>query len=303
MKEQFIIIFLTCFFSSLPISQYAQDASRIESEYKLEVPKAQAKEIWNYIVQQYGPNDIKQLDSSLTSSIATEVFYDQYFDNDDLSLFENQAGVRLRQRYVNDSLAKELVQLKLPLGDVEGIAREEIKFSKYKKVKKTDPQGRHPFWQFIRPKERDKVDLHLASYNLLGEDLEKKVMVKQVRNRVYISQNGEAFMTMTFDKVRSFYFPYSSFIELELELNELLYTDGDQNKRKYMEQMNKQLKEQLADQFPDLVQDQTPKYNKMSTLLNKNWMHHVYENLWYGIFAFIVGLGGFLFVKREINFG
>lgn len=299
MKKVFICFLFLLMVISYTTTLNGQNPGRIESEYKLSVPKDKASMIWEYLVQEYGADGIRKVDPEMTSTVAEEIFYDQYYDNEALTLFEHQAGVRYRQRFVGDSLLKALVQLKLPLGDEEGIARQEIKFNEYTKVKKTDRKGMHEFWQHIKPRDRDKVDLHLATFNLNGDALKKKLKVKQVRNRIYVAKNGASFMTMTFDKVESAYFPYPSFIELELELNEILYTEGDEAQRAYMEKANLGLKEKLAQRFPDLVQDQTPKYNKMSALLQKSKLHFVYENLWYGVFGLITCFAGFLFLRKE----
>lgn len=279
-----------------------QTTGRIESEYKLKVPKDQAPAIWQFLSETYGPSGIQAIDTAFRSTLSEEIFYDQYFDNDEEVLYQHAAGARFRQRYINDSLAKELVQLKLPLGDSLGIARNEIKFNVNNKIKNTDRQAMHPFWRYIRPKDRDEVNLQLASYNIRGDHLKPKIKVKQIRKRVYVSERGESLMTMTFDDVSSFYFPYASFIELELELNEIRYTDGDLVERQRMERINQNLKDQLTKRFPALQQDQTPKYNKMANLLRHNIWQKLYDNLMYFILAGIVLYATFLYIQNTKPF-
>ncbi|MEM9819803.1 MAG: CYTH domain-containing protein [Bacteroidota bacterium] len=285
----------------LPTVLAAQNSGRIESEYKLKVPREQASAIWQFLSDHYGPQGIKTIDTAFQSNLSEEIFYDQYFDDDQQSLYQHAAGARFRQRFVKDSLVKELVQLKLPLGDSLGVARQEIKFNVYRKIKKKDRQAMHPFWQHVRPKNRDEVDLQLASFNLRGNDLRPQVKVKQIRKRVYVSEQGEALMTMTLDEVSSAYFPYPTFVELELELNEIRYTEGDLLERKRMEAINQELKDQLTQRFPELQQDQTPKYNKMVHLLRGNVWLLLYDNLMYLILALLVAYAAFLFGQQYFS--
>jgi len=272
---------------------------RIESEFKLSVPKEIEDEVWNFLVREFDDVGMKKIDTSFSTVVAQEIFYDQYFDNETLHLFNDKAGARFRQRYVADTLAKELLQLKLPLNDTTGVARQEIKFNVYTKVKNTDRLAMHPFWKYVRPKNREEVNLHLANHELTGNDLKPKVKVRQDRKRIYIAENDSPFMTMTFDEVCSFYFPYPCFTELELELNEILFTEGDEKERARMESINQTIKEKIMTQFPSLKQDQTPKYNKMSLLLKDNFLEKVYSNLMYIVFGIIVLLASLLFLQDQ----
>ncbi|MEL6988749.1 MAG: CYTH domain-containing protein, partial [Bacteroidota bacterium] len=235
-----------------------QDPGRIESEYKLKVENEQANAIWEHIKSTFSSEKIKTIDPSLTAQLSEELFYDQYFDTNEQELLKNKAGVRYRKRFKEGILIKSLIQLKLPLSE-DGIARNEVKFNVNSKVKKTDPKGRHAFWKYIKPNQRDDVDLQLANFEVLGDALKPKLKLKQNRKRAYISKAGQAFMTLTLDEVSYFYFPYTSFTELELELNEILYTEANESTRKQMEEMNSKIKEELFAAFPNLVQDQTPK--------------------------------------------
>ena len=296
------IISLTCLYLGIFALGMAQspNAGRIESEYKLAVPKNQKQEIWSYLATTYGPQNIQKLDTAFTSILSEEIFYDQYFDNEERILYQNSYGARFRQRFVMDTLNKALFQLKIPMGDSTGVARMEVKFNPYTKIKKSDRKAMHPFWKHIKPKNRDEVNLQLATLNTKGDDLYPTVKVKQNRKRVYISQQDAPLMTMTFDEVSSFYFPYPSFIELELELNEIRYTDADLVERKKMEKLNQKIKEDLLAHFPDLRQDQTPKYNKMTHVLDGNFLRTIYDKLMYIILGMIVLYAVILFMKQNI---
>ena len=166
--------------------------------------------------------------------------------------------MRLRKRFVADTLNKTLLQLKLPTADTTGVARQEIKFNPYKKVKSSDRKATHPFWRNVKPGDREEVQLLLGQLQVSGDDLAPEVKLKQIRRRAYVSQNGLPFMTATLDRVQYFYFPYPEFTELELELNEILYTEADFDQRQAMESINQTIRDRLFLEFPDLQQDQNP---------------------------------------------
>ncbi len=296
-----ILFFVFVVNHSLQAQLNTSGAGRIESEFKLNVPYEIKQDVWLFLNQAFDQNGIKRLDTAFNAIVAQEIFYDQYFDNEDLLMYQKEVGVRFRQRYVADTLAKELLQLKLPLNDTTGVARQEIKFNVYRKIKKNDRLAMHPFWKYVRPKNREEVNLQLASLGITGDDLSPSVKVRQDRRRIYVSEKGESLLTMTFDEVCSFYFPYPCYTELELELNEVRFTNGDAAERSRMEEINKRVKEKIMTQFTALQQDQTPKYNKMYLLLKDNILEKIYSNLMYIIFGCIVAVAIYLFVANNLS--
>jgi hypothetical protein len=106
-------------------------------------------------------------------------------------------------------------------------------------------------------------------------------------------------MTFTLDEVSSFYFPYTSFVELELELNEIRYTDADIIEQESLEEMNAKAKQALFDRFDNLKQDQTPKYNKMYAALAKQPIAWLYNNLMYLVLGSIGLFASVLMWKNE----
>ncbi len=296
----FLIIITTFIGNPILQAQFNTVADgRIESEFKLSVPKEIEAQVWQFLKEEFDDQGIKKIDTSFTATTAQEIFYDQYFDDENNTLFQAKAGVRFRQRFVADTLSKQLLQLKLPLSDTTGVARQEIKFNVYTKIKKSDRQAMHPFWRYVRPKNREEVNLHIANHDLTGNDLRPAVKVRQDRKRIYVSEKGIPFLTMTFDEVCSFYFPYPCYTELELELNEIRFTDGNADERARMEQVNQTVKDKILNQFSALKQDQTPKYNKMVLLLENNFLEKIYANLMYIIFGFIVLTAIVLFIKNQ----
>jgi len=107
-------------------------------------------------------------------------------------------------------------------------------------------------------------------------------------------------LTITLDEVDYFYFPYPTFTEMELELNEIRYTLSDEAERKRLEDLNSNIKQQLMTAFPVLQQDQTPKYNKMHALVADSTIAQIYQRLQYILFGIIVAsaVGLFLFRRK-----
>lgn len=274
-KGHILIVILVLFLS--PNVQAQSQEGRLESEYKLSLPEDEVETVWNFLKTEFLQNG----DSTIQTDTSLEIFYDQYFDDPSGTMLLNKAGLRYRERYVQDSLIKALVQVKLPTADKSGLAREEHKFDLYQKADRSDRKAMHPFLRYIKPKDRDELDLLLARFQTAGKNMSPDVKVKQIRKRIYVSQDGDPYMTFTLDKVSSFYFPYSSFTELELELNEILYTQVDYAEKKKMESYNAAVKEKIANAFPNIQQDQTPKYNKMSSLLQTKPAAMIYDNLMY----------------------
>ena len=109
----------------------------------------------------------------MSSEVEEELFKDIYFDTPVEQLLGHQAGVRYRERYMDGELVKKLVQLKIPDEDSTGVIRREIKFKVFKNKKKDDPMTDHPFLQYVKPKDREEVDLHLFQYDVKGTDLQQ----------------------------------------------------------------------------------------------------------------------------------
>jgi hypothetical protein len=92
--------------------------------------------------------------------------------------------------------------------------------------------------------------------------------VEQLRKRIYITKREQTFLTITLDYVSSKYKDKSfNFVELELELNEICYTESDSLTRVAMEKITSDIKSDLMAKFPSIKQDQTPKYNKSANAL------------------------------------
>jgi len=287
------------------MSIWASDAiaqARIESEYKIAVPQEKETEVWSFLENAFAKNELGILPENSTTNIDTEVFYDTYFDDANKTLLSYKAGARFRERYVQDSLVKQLIQLKVPTLDELGVARKEYKFTPeiYRDI--TDRNGLHPFLKYVKSKDLSDMDLVLGQFGTSAKELTDAIKLKQTRKRIYVSDAKGPLMTFTLDEVSSFYFPYTSFVELELELNEVRYTDADYTEQKFMEEINANTKQALFDHFEYLVQDQTPKYNKMQEAIARQPIAWVYNNMMYLLLGIIVLSAGILLLKNEVRF-
>ena len=286
----FIFIFIPNLFSQ----------SRIESEFKLAVPEGQEEALWQFLQTNFSTEILRKQNPELSCTSETEFFLDQYFDDEKENLLAQNVGVRFRQRFLGDSLIKTLVQLKLPGEDSTGVARQEVKFSIYKKTKRGDRLAMHPFWRHIKPKDRDDVRRFLSPLGIRADELRPALKLEQLRRRVYISEEGQAMVTITLDRVSSAYFPYPSFTEMEIELNEVRYTGAGPAERERLEKFNAEVKQKIMAAFPGLKQDQSPKYNKMYDLVGGNWLAKIAANLSFIVLGGIVFGALFLFLKTEV---
>ncbi len=273
--------------------------ARIESEYKISVPNDQQEALWSFLQSTFVNNAKDILPKNIKTEISTEIFHDTYFDDANKTLLEFQAGARYRERYIGDSLIKTLLQLKVPTLDELGIARTEHKFTPKDNFDINDRTGLHPFLKHLKRKDINDVDLVLGQFGTTARKMQESLKLKQVRRRIYVSDPQGSLMTFTLDEVSAFHFPYSQFVELELELNEVRYTDADFSQQAKLEEMNAKAKEAIFAKFDHIEQDQTPKYNKMHTAISSKPSAWVYNNLMYILLGGICMCAMTILIKNE----
>lgn len=247
---------------------------RVENEYKLHVPDAIADTLWRWLVHEFGPEHcvLRERDSSFTSKLATDRMVDQYFDDEQLRLREDGNSVRLRSRQVlSDTLdrkhGRRLMQVKINRVDDNALNRGEYKFKPDTLLtdSATGPIERHPFLGLVLPSHRDSLRSVLSRYGITGDSLRPTALIDQLRRRIYISRDTIPFATLSLDAVRGTMSGRScTFTELELELNENGYTSSDSTERLTMERVNEFIKEHVVGRWPEVRQDQRPKYGKVS---------------------------------------
>lgn len=248
---------------------------RIENEYKLTVPDSCAEQVWKYLQQTYNSQSLflKSIDTSLHTKFSIEVFTDEYFDNEAMELQKNRNGIRHRIRKVlSDTTSKkhnrELIQLKLSAIDNNSLNRAEYKFPVQYYAVQEDSLNNLPFLGMVKMEKRLELIALLKSHNIDAFTLLPAVKLVQNRRRVYISKDSIDFATITLDDVTAELNNRTShFTEIEIELNEIAYTQSDSIQRVAMEQINQKIKNDLQSHFAFITQDQTPKYNKAYALL------------------------------------
>lgn len=260
-----------CIAFVLLLSAWAFAEGRLESEFKLAVPEGQREAVWQYLNEAYGPQGtiLTELGTRYTVTFAREEFLDRYFDMPELSLLQRKFGLRHRSRYVREGSnlrkdGRQLVQLKISSEDKTGVVRQELKFETRRNARSVRNGEDHlPCLGLVRRSERPALREQLRSLDVEPKRLVEVVSLLQARDRVYVSRDGIAFATITLDHVVARHGPYTAvFVEMELELNEIAYTDAGPEARQEMTVVNTRMKDDLMRRFPGLVQDQTPKYNK-----------------------------------------
>lgn len=295
-KSLNIILFLI--FAFVGLSSFAQ-IGRLENEYKLSVPASESQDLWNFITKKYGNERVNISNVSLEGLTSREIFFDTYFDNTDKILLENKTGVRYRKRYKDNQLINEIIQLKMPQSE-DGVIRNEIKF----RVKKSlnSQFQKHPLLKFLSKGDITTLGFHISRLNLRPEDLKTEVELKQDRKRVYLTNSeNENYLTITLDEVSNRSFPFQEFTELEIELNEIRYTDADEKEKQRMAAVSEELKKSIHTNFPNIKVDQTPKYNKMSALIGENWLSSFGQKYIWLVYGLILLLAAFKAFKLNFS--
>ncbi len=275
----------------------AQSAERVESEYKLGIPNEEAGLLWQYLQSHEFLSKLKS-NYKLKTDISVEDFIDIYFDDEDLSLYNQKVGLRYRSRYVKDTLIKQLIQLKTPLL-TDGVARTEIKYETKKSKDKNDVYARHQLLKYIKKKDRSNLNYQLAKFNTESLKMRKEVSLRQTRSRIYIADSIASLATITLDEVTNLVFPFQKYTEMELELNEIRYTESNAEDKKKMERFNENLRNGLLAAFPSLYQDQTPKYNKMKLMIDRSWSSRLYKYRMWIILSIIIGIAIILLLFKK----
>lgn len=281
-----------CLHASLVVAQ-----GRLESEYKLAIPNDQVDEVWNYLQHTFGQAAVDLGGIQLHGKSATEIFIDRYFDVEDGRFSEAEISLRHRKRFVDGQLIKQLIQLKTPHSE-DKVIRKEIKFEADDNKQTTDAHARHAFLKHLKYADKERMAYHLSPYDVRPDELQAALKLKQKRQRIYLSDEaGESFATLTLDEVQHASFPFQTFAELELELNEIRYTEADDQGRTEMEKVNSEIKNRLFGKFPMLKVDQRSKYRKMRELVSTGWGQYIYGNVEWLFLGSITMTAFVLFVK------
>jgi hypothetical protein len=292
-----MIRFLICFLLFITLDLSAQSAERIESEYKLGIPNEEAEALWAHIQSETFLSKLRA-EYDLKTEFSIEDFVDIYYDDENLSLYNQKVGLRYRSRYIQDTLIKQLIQLKTPLLD-DGVARTETKYETKKSNDQNDIFARHKLLRHIKKKDRRNLNYQLAKFDTESLKMVPEVKLRQRRSRVYIADSIASLATITLDEVTNLKFPFQRYTEMELELNEVRYTRTSEEGKKKMERFNEKLRNGLLESFPSLYQDQTPKYNKMKQMIDASWLSKVYKYRMWITFSLLVGFASYLLLFKK----
>jgi hypothetical protein len=251
------------------------DNVRVEEEDKITVPIDKAEEVWNYLVQRYIEDKawVRSLDSNLVTRQSVEEFWDTYYDTPSLQLLERKSGVRHRRR-INQTnpgdikSGRELMQVKLNSITDNPLARGEIKYGIEYPERIEDLEDRHPMIGIVQRSHRKDFKKRLADLGLDPVSMRPILTVRDVRSRVYLGRFGKSFMSISFDRAGAeLWWAKARFVEIEPELNEIIFTEASPEMRAHMEGILESIVDDLHRQFPFLTRDLTPKYNKSFQIL------------------------------------
>lgn len=262
-------------------------AVRIEDDYNLQYEVGKSEELINYLKGKYADDSsfAESLGPEFSGSFGDEDFTDTYFDTPGLDLYKRKIGLRHRLRVnrldpENRKNGRELIQIKLSDDskfedkDNSG-SRNEIKFDVVSERLSATSDDRHPIIGLIEPSERDDFKARMAELNIDPYKLRPILTLNQRRRRVYLNRNGATFISFSMDDVKSsLLWSRMEFSQMEIELNELAYTEADKKTKEKMQEIRTGMSKDLRKKFSYLSHDQSAKYNKAFDLLAEKipWM-------------------------------
>lgn len=254
-----------------------EDLVRIENEVKLKVPFEQTDEVWDWLQVRYGDAGWLNRDGhEFRAQFGDENFTDIYFDTASLDMLAQQSGIRHRSREIvsGPAVAKDdrhLLQIKMNRADdPNGVSRSEIKFDAgYAELRPKSDDDVHPMIGLVQRNERDEMKSAFSALGLDPYSMRPILTLEQNRRRVYINDQFGAFATLTLDLCSTTSWGTNlRWTEIELELNEIRYTEADAETRLWMEGVTLAIQDDLMREFPGIQQDQTPKYNTTFNRIN-----------------------------------
>ncbi len=256
------------------------NAVRIEDDFNLQYEVGKSEELVNYLKGKYVDDGsfAKSLGPNYTGSFGDEDFTDTYFDTPDLDLYKRGISLRYRIRVnrldpENRKNGRKLIQLKLSGDDKfadkdNSGSRNEIKFDVVSKKSNSSADDRHPVMSLVEPSERDAFKARLDELGIDPYKLRPILTLNQRRRRVYINRDDATFISFSMDDAKSsLWWSRVQFSQLEVELNEMAYTESDKNSKEAMQEIRKGMIGDLRNKFAYLSHDQSAKYNKAFDLL------------------------------------
>lgn len=254
---------------------------RIEDDTSFAYSTSKSEEIVAYLQKKYVEDKTfvnnlnKKYYLNVTSKYSDEYFTDVYFDTPSLDLMERKAGLRHRTRKTAAATTpdKALIQLKVSgedkLTDTENNgSRNEIKFG----VKKSAPENAfaEPL-DLIPDKEKSGFKDRFEELDINPKNLKPIYRMKQRRRRVGLPlPDGQNFIGFSVDDVSAKrLWAKINFSQMEIELNEITYTNASPAMREEMQQIKKEMIKDLKNKFPYLEQDKEIKHGKAFRFLTQ----------------------------------
>jgi hypothetical protein len=290
---------------------------RVEQESKLLVPLERAEEVWKFLHDRYGMDSaaLKQLDPLFASYCTDEQFIDTYFDTPDLKLLAMESGVRHRRRINltnpdDRKSGRELMQIKVNDLSRNALERGEIKFEIKRPANKQSPEDNHPMLGMVKSSQREEFIQRLKEMGLEPFSMKPVLTVLDFRKRIYIARDRKPFMSLSFDTASSgMWWAETKFVEIEPELNEIVFTAADPATKQYMETILHTITSEIQQHFPFIENNLTPKYNKSFHKLEAQlpflrflvrWNLHPAQNVLALLFiaAFVIAAGGYFIMYQ-----
>jgi hypothetical protein len=249
---------------------HGYDKVRIEQEDKLLVPLELREEVWAYLKQRLVDDAefVKSLDPAFSASWSEELFHDTYYDTPSMQLYALKSGVRHRTREnLTDpddvKSGRELMQIKLNDVSENELERAEIKYDIEHPREKNSALDAHPMLGIVKPSHRGPFEKRLTELGLDARSMKPILTVRDLRRRVYWKKEGNPFMSISFDQADArVWWSKAEFCEIEPELNEIGFTEADEETRTYMETVLARVVADIRGRFPAITRDLNPKYNK-----------------------------------------
>jgi hypothetical protein len=257
------------------VSASGFDNMRIEQEEKLLVPMEIADEVLAFLKRRYVEDTARlaELDPRFGASFQEEDFTDVYFDTPSLQLLALESGVRHRTRVnltnpEHRKSGRELMQLKYNNISSNALERGEVKFAIERKRRPGNPEDAHPMLGIVQDSHRAPFKKRLVEWGLDPQAMRPILTVRDLRTRVYITKEGQPFLSISFDQARSqLLWAETHFVEIEPELNEIAFTDADPEARRYMESILTAIVNDIRATYPQIQSNLHPKYNKSFSAL------------------------------------
>lgn len=242
--------------------------TRIETEYKLSTPDSLIDQVYKYLNETYAEKNIflNNIDTACNAVFSDEKFSDIYFDNYQFQLVKNENGIRYRIRKVlsdplNRKNNRELIQVKISGTSKNDLTREEYKY--HVEHSENETENNYSILGLVEVHKRVEVSEKLKKIGVQIASLHPFIKIGQERKRICFNKDGITVFGISLDHVTAQYKKHTThFTEIEIEVNEIAYTNADSLYRTEMERTIEKIKKDILVHFETIKQDQTPKYNK-----------------------------------------